>query len=352
MENEITAHQAGKVTELAVARAARSPPATRSRRSSPRSRRCPIRSAHFRGAGPRPGAPICRCRPDKMPLRRGGRWRKRWRYVGAFCDELLLCAARVQVGPLGQTFWVVWDRESGEMWEHTRTLMPGARGEVWTEHLGGERSGRARRPGCPRLRARRGLAGADRGRRPAAPTTAGPSCAAAPASGSSRSAPPTRASTCGRESGPTSRSSATFGSAIAAGGSRRAGWRTSRPAITRTTRSGAGRPASAARPTAARWAGTWSAGINDPPERSERAIWIDGEPSEPAPVSFDGLEAIAFDDGSRLAFDGECERTHDEKKLVVQSTLPPAVRHLQRHPPRRAGARERPRRHGVPRRAW
>ena len=51
----------------------------------------------------------------KLPLRRGGRWRKRWRYLGVFADELLLCAARVGVGPLGQTFWAVWDRDSGRM---------------------------------------------------------------------------------------------------------------------------------------------------------------------------------------------------------------------------------------------
>ena len=73
-----------------------------------------------------------------MPLRRGGVWRKRWRYLGAFCDQLLICAARIQVGPLGQTFWVVWDRERRLMVERTRLLAPGARGEVWTENLGGD----------------------------------------------------------------------------------------------------------------------------------------------------------------------------------------------------------------------
>src|SRR5215207_7725004 len=39
-------------------------------------------------------------------------------------------------------------------------------------------------------------------------------------------------------------------------------------------------------------------GINDPPERSERAVWIDGEPTEPGPVEFEGLDAITFDDGA------------------------------------------------------
>jgi hypothetical protein len=59
-------------------------------------------------------------------------------------------------------------------------------------------------------------------------------------------------------------------------------------------------------------------GINDPPESSERAIWIDGEPSEPGPVEFEGLEAIRFDDGARLDFAAECERRMDERRLFVR----------------------------------
>jgi len=62
-------------------------------------------------------------------------------------------------------------------------------------------------------------------------------------------------------------------------------------------------------------------GINDPPRSSERAIWIDGEPSEPGPVSFDDLEAIACDDGSRLEFAGECERRKEESRPFVRYTL-------------------------------
>ena len=59
-------------------------------------------------------------------------------------------------------------------------------------------------------------------------------------------------------------------------------------------------------------------GVNDPAERSERAIWIDGEPTEPGPVSFDGLEAIDFDAGSRLAFSKEAERSREENKLLLR----------------------------------
>ena len=59
-------------------------------------------------------------------------------------------------------------------------------------------------------------------------------------------------------------------------------------------------------------------GINDPPERSERAIWLAGEPFEPGPVSFEDLEAIAFDDGARLEFAGECERSREENRIVAR----------------------------------
>lgn len=61
-----------------------------------------------------------------MPLRDQGQLRKRWRYVGLFAEELMLCAARAEVGPFQQSFWVLWDRESRRQWTHT-ALRPGSR---------------------------------------------------------------------------------------------------------------------------------------------------------------------------------------------------------------------------------
>jgi hypothetical protein len=61
-------------------------------------------------------------------------------------------------------------------------------------------------------------------------------------------------------------------------------------------------------------------GINDPSERSERAVWVDGEPFEPGPVDFEGLDAIAFDDGARLEFNGESERRSQQNLLVLRYT--------------------------------
>ncbi len=60
--------------------------------------------------------------PARMPLFRGTRPLKRWRYVGIFCEELMACAATVQVGPARQAFWAVFSREDRRLRERTHTL--------------------------------------------------------------------------------------------------------------------------------------------------------------------------------------------------------------------------------------
>jgi uncharacterized protein DUF2804 len=47
--------------------------------------------------------------PGRMPLLRGGRPLKRWRWVGAFSAEAMLCAARASIGGVPVTWWAVWD---------------------------------------------------------------------------------------------------------------------------------------------------------------------------------------------------------------------------------------------------
>jgi hypothetical protein len=64
------------------------------------------------------------------------------------------------------------------------------------------------------------------------------------------------------------------------------------------------------------------AGVNDPPTGSERAVWVDGEPSETAPVRFatDLSEIVAADaGGSRLGFAAEAVRRRRENLLVLSS---------------------------------
>lgn len=60
-------------------------------------------------------------------------------------------------------------------------------------------------------------------------------------------------------------------------------------------------------------------GINDPEQGSERAVWVDGVAREPAPVSFSGLEGVAFAAGGGLRFTAESERARDENLLVLRS---------------------------------
>ena len=57
------------------------------------------------------------------PLR-GARPLKRWRYIAAFSDELMLCAATASVGPARSSWWAVWDRRDGALHEHTRLAGP------------------------------------------------------------------------------------------------------------------------------------------------------------------------------------------------------------------------------------
>src|SRR4029079_2361574 len=61
-----------------------------------------------------------------LPLFDHRQLRKRWRYVGLFADEVMLCAARAEVGPLTQSFWVLLDRGSGHQCSHT-ALVPGSK---------------------------------------------------------------------------------------------------------------------------------------------------------------------------------------------------------------------------------
>src|ERR1700729_366696 len=78
----------------------------------------------WRGPGDdRPALPLP---PGPMPLRRDGGLRKRWRYVGFYDEALMLCSARAEVGPLAQSFWVLWDRQQGRELAHT-ALRPGSR---------------------------------------------------------------------------------------------------------------------------------------------------------------------------------------------------------------------------------
>lgn len=226
-----------------------------------------------------------------MPLRRDGGLRKRWRYVGFYGETLMLCAARAEVGPFGQSFWVLWDRERGRELAHT-ALRPGTREVV----LDGPRvviDG-------PGLHADLRLGEAE-------PIES--ICPSGEGGGWGWTRKRAGVPIEGVVETPGGRARVEgFGVDDESAGyqARHTSWHWS---------AGVG---SAADGRALAW--NLVEGINDPSERSERAVWVDGVPHEPAPVAFDGLESVRFADGSRLDFEGGAERARDDNFLLVRST--------------------------------
>lgn len=241
--------------------------------------------------------------PGKMPLRFKGANRKCWRYLGAFSDEVMVCAARVSVGPASQTFWAAWDREEQELTERTVMRWPGARGEVWSEDGTGAAVDHAPDEGSlVRIESMHPESGEVRGFLRAG--------------------------------------AGAWAECVCSNGEGGFVWTRKRVVpVEIDLRVGKKRFRCAARGVEDESAGyhpkhtvwNWSAGVgtladgrevgwnlvegvNDPPERSERAIWVDGEPFEPGPVEFEGLDAVSFDDGSRIECSAEAERSRAEKR--------------------------------------
>jgi Domain of unknown function (DUF2804), C-terminal len=224
-----------------------------------------------------------------MPLRSMGQTRKRWRYVGFYSPRLMLCAARAEVGPLGQCFWALWDRQGERSYANTR-LRPGSK-EVRME--GDEIVVEARE-----LRARL-LLGDSAPIESICPSGSGWGWTR------KRAGVPIEATI---ETADGSWQLDGYGVDDQSAGyqQRRTSWLWS---------AGVGRAVDG-RPLA------WNLveGINDPPASSERTIWTDGTADEPAPVSFQGLDAVEFADGARLTFTSGSERVRDDNFLVFRSS--------------------------------
>ena len=61
-------------------------------------------------------------------------------------------------------------------------------------------------------------------------------------------------------------------------------------------------------------------GVNDPPQGSERAVWIAGSPTEVASVSFAAdLSRIRCEDGAELRFLAEAQRSRHDELLILAS---------------------------------
>lgn len=259
--------------------------------------------------GPGPG------RPTDLPLPPDGRLpmlgparrlRKRWRYVGVFCEEFMLCAARAQVGPVGQTFWAIVDRSNGEMVERTRKHPPFGRGDVWS--LTADKSIWPIGSGEP------GVVTWIDAKEARAKLEIGDGAWVE--------------SVCPNGEGGwvwTRKRIAPIVCDVRLPGGRR--WR--------TTAFGIEDESAGYHPRHTVW--QWSAGVgattdgraigwnlvcgvNDPERGSERAIWIDGEPvEEPGAASFDPeLRWIDLGEDGRLEFEPEAERRAIENLGVVR----------------------------------
>jgi hypothetical protein len=234
----------------------------------------------------------------RLPLLRGGRPLKRWRYVALFAEELSACAALVQIGPARQSFWALHPR-GGQAGARERTRLVPRRGELAIAAAAG--------PGSPgRLRIR------DRGVELEVTLAEQVGIEATCPSGAQQVWTRKQAGVAAR------------GTLALDGGARRP---LEALAVIDDT---AGYHA---RVTEWRWAagvgrapdGTplaWNlvSGVNDPPRGSERAVWVAGEPREPPPVRFsEDLSGIRCEDGSELSFRAESERSRRDNLLVFAS---------------------------------
>jgi hypothetical protein len=224
-----------------------------------------------------------------MPLFRGSRPLKRWRYIAVFGEQLMMCAANIQLGPVRQSFWAVLSRNDGRLRGRTRmfrrgvvALEPGRLricddGVMLDLSLDENEGIQARCPhGREHVWTRKQAGIQARG-------------------------------TLALEGGRPQQIEALAVIDDTAGyHARFTEWWWS---------AGVGESPEG---TALAW--NLVSGVNDPRSGSERAVWIAGEPHEAAPVRFaaDLSEIVAADD-SRLSFVPEAERRRSENLLIVRS---------------------------------
>jgi hypothetical protein len=213
-----------------------------------------------------------------MPLMRGLRPRKRWRWVGVFGPELMLCVGDVHVGPLTQRWWALAEPD-GRLRERSGApvRLDGSRLavhddevsiELELEETEGMEIVSASGDGWIWTRKQAGV----------------------PVRGSVRAG--------GRE---WSVDGEAFVDDSAGYHQRRTAWRWS---------AGMGRSTDGSRVG-------WNlvSGVHDSPKASERTVWVDGEPREVGPVDFaDDLSRV--DD---LRFEEWCRREDHTNRLIFKS---------------------------------
>lgn len=219
------------------------------------------------------------------PLRRGGRLLKRWRYVGAFSPELMLCAADVRIGPLRQRFFALAERDrpiaTGTFLRGRAVTLSGSRVVVQTDSVAlqvelEENDGVTTVHDAGRVRTRKqaGIAARVEG------------------------------SVDGRRHELECR--AVVDDTIGYHRRHTRWWWSAGVGTSVDGREVA-----------------WNlvAGVNDAPAGSERRLWLDGEPREVGPVRFAAdLSSVEFAEGGGLDFSAWCERAARTNLLVVRSS--------------------------------
>jgi hypothetical protein len=246
-------------------------------------------------AGERPAG------PGRMPMFRGLRPLKRWRYVGIFSEELMACVALVQIGPARQSFWAL--ALDGEPVPRERTRLVPRSAEVELSHGDAcDAGGRGR----GRLRVH------DRGLELELTLEEQDGIEALCPHGRyevwTRKQAGVRArGTLALDGGaPREIDALAVIDDTAGHHARHTEWRWS---------AGVGQ-----REDGAAVAWNLVSGINDPPSGSERAVWVDGEAREVPPVTFaTDLSSIHCSDGSELRFTAEAERSRKDNLLVLSS---------------------------------
>ncbi len=226
--------------------------------------------------------------PERMPGRAGTRPLKRWRYVGVYTAELMLCVGEARIGPVPQRWWAI-ALPGGELRERTtfgrggvviegstvRVEADGVRIELALDESPGVEVvspvGNAyiwtRKQACVPVRGSVELDGASH---------------AIDGDGAF----------IDDSAGYHDRHTAWHWSAGVgtAGDGRRVGW-------------------------------NLVSGIHDGTEASERTLWVDGEPVALGPASFaDDLSAIDLADGGQLRFEEWSAREHSTNALIMRSS--------------------------------
>jgi hypothetical protein len=240
----------------------------------------PVRGERVRTLG-------LRLPPARMPMLQGTRPRKRWRYVGYYGPELMLCVGDARIGPVPQRWWAV-ALPGGELRERTTvgrggvSVLPGA---VEVASNG--------------TRIQLALDESD-GVEIASPTAAGHYI------WTRKQADVTARGFAEIDGKRIDIDGIAFVDESAGYHDRHTAWKWS--AGNGLTSDGRGV--------------AWNlvAGVHDAPAASERTLWIEGRPDEVGPVTFaPDLSQITFSEGGALEFTEWAARVEDMNLLLMRS---------------------------------